>query len=95
MQMKMFSIYDSKTEAFSRPFVCHTPSEAVRTFSDAVNQGDSPYNRHPADYTLFAIGLWDDASGTLDSCPHVNLGNAVAMLRDIEPMPLFPKEATQ
>ncbi len=73
---KAFTIFDSKTELFGKPFFCTTSGEAVRTFSDAVNDQQGPFFRHAEDYVLFEIGTYDDAVGVLDSNLPVNLGNA-------------------
>lgn len=69
MQLKAFTVFDMKTEAYLKPFFCLTSGEAIRTFSDAVNEAGTPFNRHAADYTLFEIGAFNDSLGQLDSCP--------------------------
>ena len=77
-----------KAECYSRPFFSLTHGEAIRTFTDAVNTEDSPYNRHPADYTLFHVGSFDDSLGALTPAEAVvNLGNAQSYLV-VEQLPL-------
>lgn len=80
MQMLMFSIYDEKAEMYSRPFYAITVGEAIRTFTDAVNSENSPYNRHPEDYTLFSVGQFDDQLAELKDMTLNNLGNATSYL---------------
>lgn len=80
MQMKVFAIFDSKAEVYTKPFYALSVGEALRSFTDAVNEPASPYNKHPADYTLFAIGVYDDGNAQLDGCPHINLGCAIEMI---------------
>jgi len=86
--VKLFTIFDNKAECYSQPFYALTDQAGVRTFVDAVNQADSPYNRHPEDYSLFSVGSYDDRTGVVTPHPHQHLGHAANMLRD-EPTPLF------
>lgn len=76
MIIKAFTVYDAKTEAYMRPFFCLRTAEAIRTFSDAANDPESPFHKHPEDYFLYEIGTWDDNLPELKSCPPVNLGCA-------------------
>ena len=81
MHMLMFSIYDEKAEIYSRPFYALTVGEAIRTFTDAVNLSDSPYNRHPEDYTLFSVGSFDDQVAELEDNQLNNLGGAESYIK--------------
>lgn len=74
-----FSIYDSKTECYSRPFFCLTQGEAVRTFADSTNDRASPFWRHSEDYHLYEIGGFDDHSGKLDWHEPKSLGCALEL----------------
>lgn len=63
--MKIFSVYDSKGDVFSRPIFDLNAGVALRGFADtakAVN-GENPISQHPEDYTLFELGEWDESSG--------------------------------
>ncbi len=84
MLMRAYTIYDDKVEAYLKPFFCSTDGEAIRTFQDAVNDGKSMFNRHPADYTLFGIGQFDDQVGVLDNGERKNLGCALTFLMEPE-----------
>jgi len=59
----IYAIYDSKAEAFARPFFFPTKGMAMRAFTDHVSDPSTPVGQHPADYTLFHIGEWDDHEG--------------------------------
>ncbi len=67
MRMKAFTIYDTKAKAYLPPFFLGETGQAVRHFTDAVNDGQSAFNKHPEDYTLFEIGGYDDATGLVNS----------------------------
>lgn len=60
MIMKMFTVFDSKAEAYLPPFYLSTRGQAIRAFSDSANDPGHAFNKHPSDYTLFMIGEFDD-----------------------------------
>lgn len=78
MILNIFSIFDSKAEAYLQPFFMTTKGQAVRAFTDAVNDPKSQFYSHLADYTLFHLGNFDDSTATFCplSCP-LSLGNAL------------------
>lgn len=79
--MKIYSIYDSKAEAYSSPFVSHNNATAIRSFTELAQQEGHPFHAHPGDYTLFHIGEWHDQKGTVTpAASHGNLGLAVHYL---------------
>lgn len=76
--MKIYSVYDSKVEAYLRPFFCRSKGEALRSFIDAVSDAQSPFFKYPGDFTLFEIGEFDDLSGRIKAhLALINLGNAL------------------
>lgn len=82
MKLLAFAVHDSKAELFSRPFFAVAAGAAVRSFEDAVNDGKSEYGAHPADYTLFCIGDYDDGTGVLVARRELlNLGNGVQYVK--------------
>lgn len=64
---KVCVVYDSVSEAYMRPFFAPATGAAIRSFTDEVNSGnaDSIVAMHPADYTLFELGEWDDEKGVI------------------------------
>lgn len=77
MRYKIFTVYDSKAEAYLQPFFSPAVGLAVRSFSDAVNTKDHQFSKHAADYTLFEIGAYDDVTCTITMLPaKVSLGSA-------------------
>lgn len=66
MQLAMFSIYDDKAKAYISPFFLPSVAVAIRAFGDAVNDPATAFYKHPADYTLFCIGSFDDATGKVE-----------------------------
>ncbi len=78
MILKMYTVYDCKVEAHMTPFFMSTNGQAVRAFKDSVNGKEHAFNQHPADYTLFEIGVFDNANASVVLLPaQVNLGTAL------------------
>ena len=65
MIMQIFSVYDSKAEAFMQPFFMTSKGQAVRAFTDLVRDDSSSLNKHPEDYALFHIGQFDDSDASI------------------------------
>ena len=62
MKLQVIAIYDSKAKCYSAPMTFVALGTATRAFEDEVNNPQSPYNKHPEDYTLFHLGEFDDQS---------------------------------
>jgi len=78
MQLHIYSIFDAKASAYLPPFYLHNDAMAVRVFADCVNSEQHAFSKHPEDYTLFHLGIFDDSNGKLtDSEPHTSLGNGL------------------
>lgn len=70
--MKMYSVYDSKVQAYDKPFILRNKAEAIRAWTAAVNDPQTMMSKYPADYILFEIAEWDDITGMVTpySGPH-------------------------
>ena len=78
MTYHIFSIHDSKAQAFFPPFYLHNQAMATRQFGDMVNDPESNISKHPADYTLFTLGTWDDQDSTFKvKVNKQSLGNGI------------------
>lgn len=62
----IYSVYDSKIKAYGQIFLQMSEGEALRSFTDIVNDPQSIFNKHPEDYTLFEIGTWDYTEGKIN-----------------------------
>jgi len=74
MQLKIYSIRDSKSEVYNQPFYKKTHGEAERDFRSLVNDEKSTINKYPEDFDLYYLGDYDDNTGKLqtnDSPQHV------------------------
>ena len=62
---KVFTVYDSKAEAYMQPFFSPTTGLAIRSFSEVANNKDHAFSKYPEDYTLFEIGEFNDIDGSI------------------------------
>lgn len=69
MKFKVFSVYDSKAEAFGTPIFFAAKGQATRAFDDQCNKPDSPMCMHPGDFTLFEIAEFDSSTGQITPLP--------------------------
>lgn len=88
-----FAVYDSKAEAYLRPFFAEAKGLAVRSFQDAVNDEKSPMCAHAADYTLFHVGSFDPVTGIVEGHAPVALGNGLTFQRIPEGVMPMRREA--
>lgn len=65
MGLKIFSVYDSKVEAYLPPHTLRSTGEALRVFAELSNNPEVEFCKHPGDYTLFELGEWDETTGLI------------------------------
>lgn len=63
--MKIYSIYDSKSEAYMNPWYARTKGEAIRSFEQACKDEKSQLSKYPEDFTLFELGEFDEYMGII------------------------------
>lgn len=63
--MKVYSIYDTKAEAYLTPFYLRSKAEAIRSFTSEVNRSpeQSQIAAYPSDFVLFELGSFDELTG--------------------------------
>ena len=61
-----YSVFDSASDTYDRPFFAQSDGQAMRSFGDIAVNAEHPIGQHPADYTLFRVGSWDDNEGKLE-----------------------------
>ena len=66
MIVKIFSVYDSKVEAYIQPFFMQSRGQAIRAFGDTAGDKTTNIGKHPADFTLFELGTFDPLTAKFD-----------------------------
>lgn len=99
MKYAMFTIHDSKAQAYITPWFLPEVGQAVRAFGDCVNSDTHQFGLHPEDYTLFEIGEYDDSNGECTPTQKLSIANGMDVLKPktqpdlfTKPLDLEPKE---
>ncbi len=66
MKQHVFSIFDTASALYSRPFFEQSDATAQRQFMDIATDEEHPVGRHPKDYALMRVGTWNDVTGKLE-----------------------------
>ncbi len=86
MKLNIYSIYDTASGLYSRPFFCQSDGEALRSFQDLATDAEHPVGKHAEDYSLFRLGIFSDNNGSFtdekNECLNTGL-EAVAQSRNI------------
>jgi len=80
MRLNSYTIYDSATCAYSRPFFAVADGEAVRQFGDIACDESHPIGKHPEHYRLYRNGIFNDKDGeyTAETPTHLANGHELA-----------------
>lgn len=82
MMMRIFSVYDSKANAYGSPFFMPNQAMALRSFAAAALDKNSGIGQFPTDFTLFEIGTFDDSGGLIQPIePFINHGLAASFIK--------------
>lgn len=65
----IYTVRDIKAQAFATPFFAQTDASAIRTFTDWCRDKNTVLSRHPEDYVLYGIGVWDDEDNDIAKHP--------------------------
>lgn len=61
----IYSVFDLKGETFSQPYFAVTDGVAMRLFGDACLDPETPLGRHPEDFSLYRVGVWNCDNGVV------------------------------
>lgn len=70
MISNVYSLHDSKALIYSPPFLAGQHGLAMRMVQELANDLSTSVGRHPADFTLYCIGSFDDQSGQMLPAAH-------------------------
>ena len=65
MKLNLYSVFDRASGAYMRPFPMQSDGQAMRVFGDLCVDASHEFSKHPGDYTLMRIGIFDDNKGEL------------------------------
>lgn len=89
MKLNAYSLYDVKALQYHTPFYQSTDGAATRMLLNLVEDPNSMIGRHPADFRLYCVGVWDDGNGVFECIsPPVHIVDAIALVRVDKQLPL-------
>lgn len=65
MKSQFYSIFDTASGLYLRPFLAQSDGQAKRSFSDIAVDADHEVGRHPEDYSMIRLGIFDDNNGKI------------------------------
>lgn len=90
MKLHVYSVFDKAVGAYLQPFYARSQGEALRSFSEAANNGTSNFAKYPLDFTLVRLGEFDDNSGVFLTNDPVRVVSAAEVM--VEPGDPFTPE---
>ncbi len=72
----LVALYDRATESHAPVMTVNTRGEAIRSFRDAIQDPQTPINKHPTDFELYQIGEYNDVTGELIITPRALIARA-------------------
>jgi len=85
VEHKIFAIYDQKAFAYLPPFTLPRSEMAIRTFADCINSENHAFAKHPGDYTLVELGIYDDSDGAITlHQTRLTLGTGIEFKQEIQ-----------
>lgn len=71
MKLQIYTIRDTKTEIYNTPLIfAVTHGEAERNFRDLANDQQGRVSKHPEDYDLYYLGVYDDQTASFQLEPN-------------------------
>ncbi len=67
MILQVYTVHDSKVDAFLPPFFVRARGEALRSFQSACEDSSHQFSKFKADYSLWFVGAFNDQDGTVEA----------------------------
>lgn len=83
-----YTLFDVKALVYHPPFFQINDALATRMVSDLVADSTTQMGRHPADFKLYRVGLYDDSKGIIAAEGPFHVIDCVGLVPPKE-MPLF------
>lgn len=84
MQKQVFVLLDSKSKVYSTPMFSINEQTMLRSMTDLANDPNTEPGRYPEDFSLWAIGWYDDLKGEIDYQPPQHVVNMIHLVHSDE-----------
>lgn len=65
MLKQIYTVHDSKVQAYLLPQTYRTNAEAIRAFESACKDSNSQFHQYPSDFTLCHIAAFNEENGSV------------------------------
>lgn len=73
MKSNLYAIIDTASGVYDGPYTGKSDGHMVRSFSDLAVSDENPIGKHPEDYALIKVGIWNDGTGELEDLQNITL----------------------
>lgn len=80
--MRIYTVYDEKSEEYSPPFFTLNDKLAKRTINESAKGNGSMLGQYPEDYKLYYIGMFDNATGVMSEDKVLLVASVVQILSE-------------
>lgn len=80
--LNIYTLRDTRTEAFHRPFFLQNRAVLERAIHDALSDENNMICLHPEDYQIYSLGTYDERTGEITPTPATHLFNAIDVKGD-------------
>lgn len=88
MILKLYSVYDEKTQLYHPPNFCHNAGHATRMFTQLFKDPTCVFNQFPVDFRIYEIGEFNDETGAIKT---YRKPTAICTGLDLIPNPVLPE----
>jgi hypothetical protein len=80
MKVNLYAVLDTASGVYDGPVPSKTDGTAMRSFTQMAKNPESPIGQSPSDFSLWKVGVWNDATGELVETRKECLAYAVDLL---------------
>lgn len=85
MKVQVYAVADSGIQAYMPPFYARARGEALRAFTQLVNNRDTNVNKYPHQFELVYLGEFDDVTGLFECKEPEHVVDAVGVFEPFTP----------
>lgn len=88
MLHKIYTVFDSASGFYHKPFFTRSKGEAIRSIMDVLSDKAHDLSKYSADYTLFELGTFDDNTGMYNTHEPKTLGCLIEFKSQVPELPV-------
>lgn len=73
MKKNLYAVIDTASGIYDGPMPLQSDAVAIRGFSDMALNADSAIGKHPKDFALIKVGIWNDGTGEVEDLQNLTL----------------------